>query len=93
MELADLHMHSTYSDGTDTPGQLLEKLREKGIRTFALTDHDTLAGVAEMGRLTLSGERFIPGVELSCQTKLRKCHILGYRYDPLNADLREAASR
>ena len=41
----DLHLHSTASDGTDSPVEIVKKIREKGITTFALTDHDTVRGV------------------------------------------------
>ena len=44
----DLHMHSTASDGTDTPIRLLEKVRSLGLECFSLTDHDTFAGVQEI---------------------------------------------
>ena len=44
----DLHMHSTVSDGTDTPEELLGRVREAGLELFALTDHDAIKGVARI---------------------------------------------
>ena len=84
----DLHMHSSSSDGTDSIAGLLAKVKAAGIECFALTDHDTIAGVLAMERLlaeqpvsSKSRIQFIRGVEFSCITSLGKCHILGYGYD------------
>ena len=77
----DLHMHSRASDGSDWIPGLLRKIQELGIRTFALTDHDTIKGVRRMEKLVPDGIRFIRGIELSCKTEVTKCHILGYNYD------------
>ena len=85
----DLHMHSIASDGTDLIPGLLQKIQETGIKTFALTDHDTIKGVLEMQDIVPEGITFIKGVELSCKTKIAKCHILGYNYDPENKEFRE----
>ena len=78
----DLHMHSTASDGTDAPLQLLEKVSSLGLECFALTDHDTFAGVREiLGRIP-EGIRFIPGIEFSCRYHNKwQCHVLGYGMD------------
>ena len=77
----DLHIHTTASDGTDAPAQLLEKLRTAGITTFAVTDHDTVDGARAMAALPLEGLRFLPGIEFSCVSSQGKCHILGYGCD------------
>ncbi len=81
----DLHMHSTASDGKDTPEKLLENIRKAGISCFSLTDHDTITGVREMEALFRSfpnpSIKFIRGIEFSCITPVAKCHILGYGYD------------
>ena len=82
--MVDLHMHSKASDGTDFIPELLKSIQIHGIKTFALTDHDTIKGVLDMENLVPEGIRFIKGVELSCKTKVAKCHILGYNYDPSN---------
>lgn len=78
----DLHLHTTASDGTCTPEQLLQLLRERGIYTFAITDHDTVAGAAEMTGLVPADMRFLPGVEFSCRSDAGKYHILGYGINP-----------
>lgn len=79
----DLHMHSTVSDGTDTPEEILAKIRAAGIDLFSLTDHDALKGcTAIMEKLGPDDPMFITGVEFSCRDKLGKYHILGYAYDP-----------
>ena len=87
--MIDLHMHSTASDGKDSPAALLEKIKSLGIRCFALTDHDTIDGAREMEKLIASDDSkdivFIRGIEFSCITSAGKCHILGYGYDWDNA--------
>ena len=78
----DLHIHTTASDGSDTPVQLAQKLIAAGIRTFSVTDHDTIDGALEMEALVPEGTVYIRGVEFSCVSQAGKCHILGYGYDP-----------
>lgn len=86
--IIDLHIHTNASDGTDTPKELLQKIRESGIRTFAVTDHDTITGAIEMSGLEHDDVIFIRGIEFSCRTRITntKCHILGLNYDCDNAD-------
>lgn len=92
----DLHMHSTASDGTDTPLRLAERAKAAGIGTFALTDHDTVAGAEELLKNPPEGVTFIPGIEFSCRMDTGKCHILGYRCDTshpaFQAAMREGAA-
>ena len=78
----DLHIHTTASDGSDTPAQLAEKIRAAGIRLFSVTDHDTIDGTLKMEQLVPEGARFIRGVEFTCVSTVAKCHILGYGFDP-----------
>jgi len=78
----DLHIHTTASDGSDSPALLLENLKAAGIRIFAVTDHDTLGALEAIRALTPPELCFIPGIEFSCITPRGKCHILGYRFDP-----------
>jgi len=79
----DLHMHSTVSDGTDTPAQIYEKVAAKGIAIFSLSDHDAVKGSVELTRMvTGGGIRFITGAEFSCRDSEGKYHILAYHYDP-----------
>lgn len=78
----DLHMHSTASDGSDTPEELLEKIKEAHIELFSLTDHDAIKGSMVIKNLLKEGDPdFLPGVEFSCKDELGKYHILGYNYD------------
>lgn len=86
----DLHMHSTFSDGTDTPAQLLNAVKAAGIACFSLTDHDAIQGCVELRDLLSPGDpQFVPGVEFSCKDALGKYHILGYRYDPASRAIRD----
>ena len=85
----DLHMHSTVSDGTDSPAKLLETVAEAGIGLFSLTDHDGIAGCAEIRELLAPGDPvFLTGVEFSCRDEEGKYHILGYGYDPDSPSVR-----
>lgn len=83
--MIDLHLHSSYSDGSDSVRELAQKIKQAGITTFALSDHDTVAGCEEMA--TLMPEGFIPAVELTCKAGDIKCHILGYGIDYHNPEL------
>ena len=79
----DLHMHSTVSDGTDTPAEILEHVREAGMDLFSLTDHDAIKGCEEILTLLRDGDpMFITGIEFSCRDEFGKYHMLGYAYDP-----------
>ena len=86
----DLHMHTTASDGTDTPGELARKVAAAGLELFSVTDHDTVDGALEMEQLVPAGIRYIRGVEFSCADPAGKCHILGYGYDPDHPAFRAA---
>ncbi|MBQ6235929.1 MAG: PHP domain-containing protein [Clostridia bacterium] len=79
----DLHMHSTVSDGTDTPEALLAHVRAAGIGLFSLTDHDAIEGCRRiLAARTDDDPAFIPGIEFSCRDEEGQYHILGYGYDP-----------
>ncbi|MBN2656477.1 MAG: PHP domain-containing protein [Spirochaetales bacterium] len=76
--MIDLHTHSTESDGTNTPAELMDLAKERGITTIALTDHDTCAGLEEAeNRARELGIRFIPGIELEISFKPGEFHLLG----------------
>ena len=77
----DLHIHTTASDGADTVPELLEKIKTSGIRTFSITDHDTITGALEMEQLVPADLEYIHGIEFSCRTSYKPCHILGYHVD------------
>ena len=85
----DLHTHSTASDGTLPPREVIGLAAERGLAGVALTDHDTTDGLAEaMGMAEALGIRCIPGVELSCFSPTsRESHLLGYFIDPDDAGL------
>ncbi len=78
----DLHMHSTISDGTDTPEEMLEKVKAAGIDLFSVTDHDAIKACISIKEILRADcPLFISGVEFSCRDSLGKYHILGYGYD------------
>jgi len=77
----DLHLHTSASDGSDTPAQLLCALREKGIRIFSVTDHDSIDAAEAIRPLVPQDMRYIPGIEFSCTSLYGDCHILGYGFD------------
>ena len=90
----DLHLHTNVSDGTDTPAELLEKVRAAGICVFSVTDHDAVKGAQTVKGLLREGDpAFIPGVEFSCKDEYGKYHILGYGYDPHSADITALVDR
>ena len=83
-------MHSTVSDGTDTPPEILSRVREAGIGLFALTDHDAIKGCAMIRDVRKADDpRLLTGVEFSCRDEQGKYHILGYNYDPDGTSIRE----
>ena len=87
----DLHIHTTASDGTDSPEMLITALKNAGIEIFAVTDHDTISGAMAVKKIVPGGMKFIQGIEFSCMTdNNHKCHILGLNYDENNADFQEA---
>lgn len=85
MKYIDLHVHSNASDGTFTPTRLVEYAASKQISAFALTDHDTIAGVEEAKNAAVSYNiQIIPGVELSTEYINCDVHILGLYIDYTN---------
>ena len=86
--MIDLHTHTTFSDGTDTPTQLINKALAAGITTIALTDHDSISGWQEATTALRPGICLVPGAEVSCQTLDGiSVHILGLLFDSSNAEL------
>lgn len=80
----DLHLHSYYSDGSDSPAEIVSYARQLGIQAISLTDHDTIAGVPECAAAAAeAGVAFVTGVELSCRHQPLDLglHILGYGFD------------
>ena len=82
MEKVDLHVHSTASDGTLTPSGLVKEAQKAGLSAFALTDHDTVDGIAECIRAGKESEiEVIPGIEISTRYKDKEIHIVGLCID------------
>ncbi|MEU9645972.1 PHP domain-containing protein [Streptomyces sp. NPDC048188] len=78
----DLHTHSTASDGTDTPAELVRKAAATGLDVVALTDHDTTRGHAEAVAALPEGLTLVTGAELSCRLDGISMHMLAYLFDP-----------
>ncbi|QEO09637.1 PHP domain-containing protein [Protaetiibacter larvae] len=89
----DLHAHSSVSDGTETPAELVAAGVAAGLGVLAITDHDSTAGwdqaiIAAHG----TGLELVPGIELSTQQDYASVHILGYLVDPDDPELRAATA-
>jgi 3',5'-nucleoside bisphosphate phosphatase len=92
--IADLHLHTNFSDGTYTPEELAGEAHRHGFKALALTDHDTMEGCARMA--AACGERgieFIPATELTAEQDGIELHLLGYFLDSENPRLREQLSK
>ena len=80
---ADLHIHSTASDGTKSPATILQMAFDMGLHVLAITDHDSLLGAREACGLAQDmGLEVVPGVEITTQTDRRAVHLLGYFVKP-----------
>lgn len=91
---ADLHLHSSRSDGTQSPAEVMRAAHEAGLRTVALTDHDTTVGWAEAAPAAISLSMvMLPGMELSAQHAWRSVHLLAYLFDPDDAALAAETAR
>jgi len=87
---ADLHIHTRCSDGADSPEAVVTIAIEKDLQCIAITDHDTVEGIAPaMAAAAETGLEVIAGVELSSHDGGRDIHILGYCFDPANAVLQD----
>lgn len=86
MDTIDLHTHSTFSDGTFTPLQLVKYAEEKGLKAFAITDHDTTEGIKEAKSIETNVE-VISGVEISTRYDKKEIHIVGLYINENDADL------
>ncbi len=86
----DLHVHSTFSDGTCSPTELVKMAETIGLSAIAVTDHDTTDGVSEARAAAAeSGIEIIAGAELSCDYQGKEIHMLGFYLDPQNPVLME----
>jgi hypothetical protein len=82
MKRADLHAHTRYSDGAFTPAELVREARRRGLAAVAVTDHDTLDGVADARAAGAAAEvEVIAGVEITARVAAHEVHLLGYFFD------------
>ncbi len=91
-QFANLHLHSTHSDGVYTPGELVRIAKDEGYRALSLTDHDTTTGNADMRReCEKEGLDFIFGCEFSSPWRERRMnfHIVGFDFDPEYPEMKE----
>ncbi|MET7638311.1 PHP domain-containing protein [Streptomyces sp. NPDC005438] len=86
----DLHTHSTASDGTDSPAELVRGAARAGLDVVALTDHDTVAGHPEAIRALPPGLTLVTGAEMSCRWNGITLHMLAYLFDPEEPEFRRA---
>ena len=88
--MIDLHLHTTVSDGRDSPRQLVDRARDAGVSIMAVTDHDTVGAVADVAAAAAAnGMLAIPGIEITAVEHERDVHVLGYFFDPDHGALTE----
>lgn len=86
--MIDLHTHTTCSDGTDSPTELIRKAHARGLRTIAITDHDTTQGWSEAAQALQPGMDLVCGAEISTLTESGvSVHMLGLLFDGQNEEL------
>ena len=93
MHKFDLHLHTTASDGSDTPSELIALAKEAGLTVISVTDHDTLEGSIAAVNIPQDDVKIITGIEFSCHHFGEEdfdCHILGYGFDPESPELLSA---
>jgi 3',5'-nucleoside bisphosphate phosphatase len=95
VQCVDLHCHSTASDGTLPPWQVVHLAKDSGLVALALTDHDTIAGLAEAATTAKEiGLEFLTGIEISCEAaRPATVHMLGYGVDIESLPLKELTSQ
>ena len=90
----DLHMHTTVSDGTDDPAEIVSRVRGAGLQLFSVTDHDAYKGCGIVAEMLEHGDPFfVPGVEFSCRDEIGKYHILGYDYDLRSESIKKVVKK
>jgi hypothetical protein len=90
----DLHTHTTFSDGTESPTHNVRLARDRGLPGLGVTDHDTFAGLAEaVAAAADAGVEIVPGIEFSAEYDGASLHVLGYWVDPDHEPLQEELQR
>ena len=93
-KIIDLHIHTTVSDGSDSPEELLKAVKHTGLSLFAVSDHDAVKGCRIVRGLLREGDpAFLNGAEFSCKDEQGKYHILGYGYDPDSEPIRKLVKK
>jgi len=93
MPIVDLHAHTTFSDGTSSPSEVVYVYKQAGVQIMSITDHDTLEALPQAQMLAKkAGIFFVPGVEISSREH-DHLHILGYNIDTANKRLNEALAQ
>lgn len=95
MGRADLHIHTTASDGSCDPEEIPDLVRSHHLETISITDHDTLGGYDRVSRIldSDSGLTLVPGVEFTATVPGRQIHVLAYDFDPDSAHIRTLVRR
>jgi predicted metal-dependent phosphoesterase TrpH len=95
MSIADLHLHTTASDGRLTPTQLMELVAGRGLKGVAVTDHDSTEGLAEAfeAAAAFPGLRVVPGIELSTDVPGNEIHVLAYYIQYTDTGVQERLAR
>jgi hypothetical protein len=86
----DLHLHTVFSDGTYTPVEIVDLARRSGLSCIAVTDHDTLAGIAPTQQAAGTALEIVTGVEITAEWHGREFHLLGFFFDPAHRALNAA---
>jgi len=86
---ADLHCHTTHSDGSYTPLELIQLAKKIGLNGLSITDHDAISAYEELASVPQDEIRLLPGVELSTTLGETQIHVLGYAFDPQAKVLQE----
>lgn len=95
MAKADLHIHTTASDGNSTPEEIVRSARKHKLEVISITDHDTIRGYREAQKVarTFDDIRLLPGVEITADFNGRECHLLAYCFDPDHLAVRKLLVR
>ena len=92
--MIDLHLHTTASDGRLAPAQLVARVAAAGLTTISVTDHDTVAAIAEVTEAANGVNiRVVPGIEITAVDDGRDVHMLGYFFDPFSTTLAAVLER